>query len=170
MAGDAWASPVLHEAAMDAHVTAHLPVEEESLAPRARVAGETEAPSPEGGFGEENPVNVRLPGEVEEPPLGEALAECSGAVAPNAGEQLPASAPPWWKRRQTLLLGAAVVALSAAGASAFLVSPYNHASLVPQMASTVPHWAAEMGIQRTAPLAPAASLACLPTEPAPPAT
>jgi hypothetical protein len=155
---------------MDAQITAHLPVEEESPTPSARVAGETDAPFLEGGFREENPVNVRLPGEVEEPPLGEALAECSGAVAPNAGEQLPASAPPWWKRRQTLLLGAAVVALSAAGASAFLVSPYNHASLVPQMASTVRHWAAEMGIQRTEPLAPAASLAGVPTEPAEPVT
>ena len=29
---------------MDAQVTAHLPVEEESLAPSARVAGETDAP------------------------------------------------------------------------------------------------------------------------------
>jgi hypothetical protein len=35
---------------MDAHVTAHLPVEEESLAPSARVAGEADAPFFEGGL------------------------------------------------------------------------------------------------------------------------
>ena len=64
-------------------------------------------------------------------------------------------APPWWKRRQMLLLGAAVIALGAAGASAFLVSPYNRVYPVPQMASTVRHWAAEIGIKRTEPLAPA---------------
>jgi hypothetical protein len=34
---------------MDAPVTAHLPVEEESLAPSARVAGEADAPFLEGG-------------------------------------------------------------------------------------------------------------------------
>ena len=155
---------------MDAHITAHLPVEEESPAPSARVAGATDAPFLEGGFREENPVGVRLPEEAEEPPLGEALGECSGAMAPNTGERLPASMPPWRKRRQTLLLGAAVIALGAAGASAFLVSPYNRVAPVPQMASTVRHWAAEMGIQRTEPLAPAASLAGVPTEPGEPVT
>jgi hypothetical protein len=69
-----------------------------------------------------------------------------------------------------LLLGAAVIALGAAGASAFLVSPYNRVDSVPQMASTVRHWAAEMGIQRTEPLAPAASLAGVPAAPAAPVT
>ena len=155
---------------MDAHITAHLPVEEESPAPSARVAGATDAPFLEGGFREENPVGVRLPEEAEEPPLGEALGECSGAMAPNTGERLPASMPPWRKRRQTLLLGAAVIALGAAGASAFLVSPYSRVYSVPQMASTVRHWAAEMGIRRTEPVAPAASLAGVPTEPAEPVT
>jgi hypothetical protein len=155
---------------MDAHVTAYLPVEEESPAASARVAGKTDAPFLEGGFREGNPEpGVRLPGEAEEPPLGEDFGDCSGAVAPKTGERLPAAAP-WWKRRQMLLLGAAVIALGAAGASAFLVSPYNRVYPVPQMASTVRHWAAEMGIRRTEPLAPAASLAGVPTEPAEPVT
>jgi len=155
---------------MDAPVNAHLPVEEESLAPSARVAGEADAPFLEGGFREGNPEpGVRLPGEAEEPLPGEDFGECSGAVAPKTGERLPAAAP-WWKRRQMLLLGAAVIALSAAGASAFLVSPYNRVYSVPQMASTVRHWAAEMGIRRTEPLAPAASLAGVLTEPAEPVT
>ena len=144
---------------MDAHVTAYLPVEEESLALSARVAGEADAPFLEGGFREGNPEpGVRLPGEAEEPLPGEDFGECSGAVAPKTGERLPAAAP-WWKRRQMLLLGVAVIALSGAGASAFLVSPYNRVYSVPQMASTVRHWAAEMGIPRTEPVAPAASLA-----------
>ena len=156
---------------MDAHVTAYLPAEEESLAPSARVAGETDAAFLEGGFRKRNPEpGVRLPGEAEEPPLGEGFGECSGAAAPNARARLPASAPPWWRRRQSLLLGAAVIALGAAGASAFLVSPYNRVYSVPQMASTVRHWAAEMGIRRTEPVAPAASLAGVPTEPAEPVT
>ena len=156
---------------MDAHVTAHLPVEEESLAPSARVAGETDAAILEGSFRKGNPEpGVRLPGEAEEPPLGESFRECSGAAAPNARARLPASAPPWWRRRQSLLLGAAVIALGAAGASAFLVSPYSRVYSVPQMASTVRHWAAEMGIRRTEPVAPAASLAGVPTEPAEPVT
>ena len=155
---------------MDAHVTAHLPVEEESLAPSARVAGETDAPFLEGGSRVGNPEpGVRLPGEAEEPLPGEDFGECSGAVAPKTGERLPAAAP-WWKRRQMLLLGAAVIALGAAGASAFLVSPYNHAYPVPQMASTVRHWAAGVGIGRTEPLAPSASLAGVPTEPGEPVT
>jgi hypothetical protein len=155
---------------MDAHVTAYLPVEEESPAASARVAGKTHAPFLEGGLREGNPEpGVRLPGEAEEPPLGEDFGECSGAVASKTGERLPAAAP-WWKRRQMLLLGAAVIALGAAGASAFLVSPYNRVYPVPQMASTVRHWAAEMGIRRTEPLAPAASLAGVPTEPAEPVT
>ncbi len=156
---------------MDAHVTAHLPVEEESLAPSARVPGETGEPFAERGFREGNlEPGARLPGEAEEPPLGEGVGEWLGAVTPNTGGRLPVSAPPWWKRRQTLLLGGAVVALGAAGASAFLVSPYNRVYPVPQMASTVRHWAAEMGIRRTEPLAPAASLAGVPTEPAEPVT
>jgi hypothetical protein len=155
---------------MDAPVTAYLPVEEGSPAASARVAGKTDAPFLEGGFREGNPEpGVRLPGEAEEPPLGEDFGDCSGAVAPKTGERLPAAAP-WWKRRQMLLLGAAVIALGAAGASAFLVSPYNRVYSVPQMASTVRHWAAEMGIRRTEPLAPAASLAGVPTEPAEPVT
>jgi hypothetical protein len=156
---------------MDTHVTAYLPVEEESPAASARVAGKTDAPFLEGGFREGNPEpGVRLPGEAEEPPLGESFGECSGAAAPNVRARLPASAPPWWRRRQSLLLGAAVIALGAAGASAFLVSPYNRVYSVPQMASTVRHWAAEMGIRRTEPVAPAASLAGVPTEPAEPVT
>jgi hypothetical protein len=65
-----------------------------------------------------------------------------------------------------LLLGAAVAVLGAAGATAFLIVPHNHASPTPQMASTLRHSAAEMGVKRTEPLAPAASLAGVPTEPA----
>jgi len=124
---------------MDAHVTVHLPVEEESLAPSVRHPGVTdELPTDEGLQEEGASAPARLPGEAEEPPLGKHFEEWSGAAAPNAGEQLPAAAP-WRKRRQTQLLGAAVVALGAAGASAFLVSSYDHLSPVPQVASTVRH-------------------------------
>src|SRR6516162_1293110 len=113
---------------MDAHVTAHLPVEEESLAPSARVAGETDAPFLEGGFREGNPEpGVRLPGEAEVPPPGEDFAEFSRISAPSMAECLPTVPRPWWKRRQMLLLGAAVIALGAAGAATLLVFPNNHA-------------------------------------------
>ena len=156
---------------MDAHVTAHLPVEEESLAPSARVAGETDAPFLEGGFREGNPEpGVRLPGEAEEPPLGEGFAEFSRISAPSMGECLPTVARPWWGRRRILLLGAAVIALCAAGAATLLVFPNNHAYPVPHVASTLRHWAAGMGIARTEPLAPAASLAGVPPAPAEPVT
>ena len=156
---------------MDAHVTAHLPVEEESLAPSARVAGETDAPFLEGGFREGNPERgVRLPGEAEEPPLGEGFAEFSRISAPSMAECLPTVARPWWGRRRILLLGAAVITLCAAGAATLPVFPNNHAYPVPHVASTLRHWAAGMGIARTEPLAPAASLAGVPTAPAEPVT
>ena len=156
---------------MDAHVTAHLPDEEQSPAPSVRHPGVADELRVEEGLREERTsAPARVPGEAAEPRLGEDFGEWSGAAAPNAVEQLPASAPPWWKRRQTLLLGAAVIALGAAGATAFLVSRYNRVYPVPQMASTVRHWAAEMGIRRSEPLAPAASLADVPTEPAEPVT
>jgi hypothetical protein len=154
---------------MDAHVTAHLPVEEESPAPSVRVPAETAEPFAERGFRKEGPEpGVRLPGEVEEPSLGESFEECSGISMPTTRTHLPAVARSWWGRPRTLLLGAAVIAFCVAGATAFFA--YNHASPVPQMASTLRHWAAEMGVKRTEPLAPAASLAGVPTEPAEPVT
>ena len=156
---------------MDTHVTAHLPVEEDNPAPSARVAGETDAPILEGGFREGNPEpGVRLPGEAEEPPLGEGFAEFSRISAPSMAECLPTVPRPWWGRRRILLLGAAVITLCAAGAATLLVFPNNHAYPIPHVASTLRHWAAQMGIARTEPLAPAASLAGVPTEPAEPVT
>ena len=156
---------------MDAHVTAQLPVEDESPAPSVRIPRGTAELFTERGFRKEGPEpGVRLPGEAEEPSLREGLEECSEISAPDTGKRLPAVARPWWGHPRRLLLGCAVIALGAAGASAFLVFPHDHASPVPQMASTLRHWAAEMGIKRTAPLAPAASLAGVPTEPAEPVT
>ena len=77
---------------MDAHITAHLPVEEESPAPSARVAGETDAPFLEGGFREENPKpGVRLPEEAEEPSALTAAASPSGERRPKFCRR---SAPP----------------------------------------------------------------------------
>jgi hypothetical protein len=152
---------------MDAHATALLPIEEESRAASVHLPGETEEPFAEKVFREENPEpGARLPGDAEELSLAERLAGCTGALAPGSGERLPASAQSWWKRRQTLFLGAAFIALGTAGASAFFTLPYP----VPQTASTMRHSAAEKGIRRTEPLAPAASLASVPTEPAEPVT
>jgi hypothetical protein len=85
-------------------------------------------------------------------------------------ECLPTVAQPWWGRRRILLLGAAVITLCGAGAATLLVFPNNHAYPVPHVASTLRHWAAGMGIARTEPLAPAASLAGVPTASAEPVT
>jgi hypothetical protein len=156
---------------MDTHVTAHLPVEEESATPTGRAPSATAKSSTERGFRKEGPApGVRLPGEVEGPPLGEDLEECLGISRPDTGERSPAVARPWWGRPRSLLLCAVVMALGAAGVTALVVFPGNHASPIPQVASTLRHWAAEMGIKRTEPLAPAASLANVPTEPAEPVT
>ena len=156
---------------MDAHVTAHLPVEEESATPTVRAPSATAKSPTERGFRKEGAApGVRLPGEVEGPSLGEDIEECLGISRPDTGERSPAVARPRWGRPRSLLLCAAVIALGAAGVTAFVVFPGNHASPVPQMASTLRHWAAEMGIKRTEPLAPAASLAEVPTEPAKPVT
>jgi len=152
---------------MDAQVTAQLPVEEDSAALSVRVPAETAEAFPEKDFRNEGPeLGVRLPGEVEQSSLEEAFEESAGISTPNTGERWR----PWWGRPRTLLLGAAVMALGTAGASALLVLPRNHTSPVPQMASTLRHWADEMGIKRTEPLAPAASLAEVTTEPAEPVT
>ena len=76
---------------MDAHVTAHLPVEEESPAPSVPVPAETAEPLTERDFPKEGPdPRVRLPGEAEEPSLGEGLEECSGISAPSTEERVPA--------------------------------------------------------------------------------
>ena len=156
---------------MDTHVTAHLPVEEESATPTGRAPSATAKSSTERGFRKEGPApGVRLPGEVEGPPLGEDLEECLGISRPDTGERSPAVARPWWGRPRSLLLCAVVMALGAAGVTALVVFPGNHASPIPQVASTLRHWAAEMGIKRIEPLAPAASLAQVPTEPPEPVT
>jgi hypothetical protein len=156
---------------MDAHVTAHLPVEEESATPTVRAPSATAESSTERGFRKGGPEpSVRLPGEAEEPSLGESFEECSGISALETVERLSAVARPWLGHPRTLLLCAAVIVCCVAGATAFVVFPGNHASPVPQMASTLRHWAAEMGIKRTEPLAPAASLAEMSTEPAEPVT
>jgi len=156
---------------MDAHVTAHLPVEEESATPTVRAPSATAESSTERGFRKGGPEpSVRLPGEAEEPSLGESFEECSGISALETVERLSAVARPWLGHPRTLLLCAAVIVCCVAGATAFVVFPGNHASPVPQMASTLRHWAAEMGIKRIEPLAPAASLAQVPTEPPEPVT
>src|SRR6516165_11144730 len=156
---------------MDAHVTAHLPVEEESATPTVRAPSATAESSTERGFRKGGPEpSVRLPGEAEEPSLGESFEECSGISALETVERLSAVARPWLGHPRTLLLCAAVIVCCVAGATAFVVFPGNHASPVPQRASTLRHWAAEMGIKRIEPLAPAASLAQVPTEPPEPVT
>ena len=148
---------------MDTHVTAHLPVEEDSPAPSARVAGETDAPILEGGFREGNPEpGVRLPGEAEEPPLGEGFAEFRGPRAPTR-RRLPTAPQPWWKRRQILLLGVAVIALGAAGGAPFSFRPTTTSTRFRKWPRRCGIGPLEMGIARTAPLAPAASLAGVPT-------
>jgi hypothetical protein len=69
------------------------------------------------------------------------------------------------RRRYALLTTASFVALALAGASTFLVSPYNHVMPVPRMVSTVHDLAAKVGINLDRPLAPAASLANVPIAP-----
>src|SRR6516225_9982573 len=106
---------------MDAHVTAHLPVEEESATPTVRAPSATAESSTERGFRKGGPEpSVRLPGEAEEPALGESFEECSGTSASSTGECLPAGARPWWARPRTLLLCAAAIVCCAAGATAFV--------------------------------------------------
>ena len=67
--------------------------------------------------------------------------------------------------RYALLTTVPLVALALAGASAFLVSPYNHVMPVPRMVSTVHDLAAKVGVNLDRPLAPAASLANVPIPP-----
>ena len=64
-----------------------------------------------------------------------------------------------------LLTAVSLAALALAGASAFLVSPYNHVMPVPRMVSTVHDLAAKVGVNLDRPLAPAASLANVPIPP-----
>jgi hypothetical protein len=84
----------------------------------------------------------------------------------HAGDRLAASDPPARRRwRYALLTTVPLAALALAGASAFLVSPYNHVMPVPRMVSTVHDLAAKVGVNLELPLAPAASLANVPIPP-----
>jgi hypothetical protein len=102
---------------------------------------------------------ARLPGEIEQPAVREGVAEPSGTQMSESEEGAARSESVRPKRQHILLAGVAVMALTAAAAGAFLVSPYNQVYPVPRMASTVRHLMAEAGIDLPAPLAPAASLA-----------
>jgi hypothetical protein len=172
---------------MDAQIAADPPVADHTPEPRARLSREPEEPSAERAFSEERAEpRVRLPGErsaqerfgecSEEPPLttGGLLSEPTPNRRPPDDEpgvvrdSVGARRMRWWKRRQILLVGAVVIALGAAGAGAFLVSPYSRIYPAPQMASTIRHWAAEAGIELPEPLAPAASLADVPVSSAEP--
>jgi len=150
---------------MDAHSTALLPIEEESPAPIERAPGEKKERITGKVVREKDPELAELPGESGEPSVDEGFVEPSETPAPGLGEPLPASAWRWWRRRQILLFSAAAIALGIAVASAFLASP----SPVPRTASTAQH-GVKTGIPRAEPLAPAASLASVPTEPAEPVT
>jgi hypothetical protein len=182
--GDAAASPVLREVAMDAQIAA--PPDKEELAPHARLPGEPAEPSAEKGLGD--CAAALEPGEALGPsslaaPTGppEADHQIGSGAGSRAARGTDAADGPEsrrfrarlkrlarrWKRRHILLAGVAVLAL---GATTFLASPYNQIYPVPQMASTVRHWAAEAGFQPPEPLAPAASLAGVPVPPAEPVT
>ena len=106
-------------------------------------------------------LSARLPGE---PDLDAGTAEGAGMGPLHAGDRLATSGPQV-RRRYALLTTASFVALALAGASAFLVSPYNHVMPVPRMVSTVHDLAAKVGINLDRPLAPAASLANVPIPP-----
>ena len=108
-------------------------------------------------------LSARLPGE---PDLDAGSAAGDGMGPLHAGDRLAASGPPVRRRRRyALLTTVSLVALALAGASAFLVSPYNHVMPVPRMVSTVHDLAAKVGINLDRPLAPAASLANVPIPP-----
>jgi len=106
-------------------------------------------------------LSARLPGE---PDLDAGSATGDGTGPLHAGDRLATSGPQV-RRRYALLTTASFVALALAGASAFLVSPYNHVMPVPRMVSTVHDLAAKVGINLDRPLAPAASLANVPIPP-----
>jgi len=112
------------------------------------------------------PLSARLPGEPLEADEHGGVDD-PGLAAPSADEPLARPAPTRRKRRQSLLLGVAIASLGVAGASAFLVSPYNHMVPVPGMARTVRHLAAAAGVTLPAPLAPSASLAGVDLPPTP---
>jgi hypothetical protein len=173
---------------MDAQITARPPVTED-LAPRARLPGEPAEPSAEEEFGECLGAAALQPGAslsesslvspMGPPEADPRIGSAAGSRAVRSGD--PRHGPesrrfgPWlqcraarWRRRHILLAVAAVIALGAVGASAFLVSPYNHLYPAPQMASAVRHWAAAAGVELPEPLAPAASLAGVPVSPAEP--
>ena len=106
-------------------------------------------------------LSARLPGE---PDPDASTAEGAGMGPLHAGDRLAASGPPA-RRRYALLTAVSLVALALAGASAFLVSPYNHVMPMPRMVSTVHDLATKVGINLDRPLAPAASLANVPIPP-----
>jgi hypothetical protein len=108
-------------------------------------------------------LSARLPGE---PDPDASTAEGAGMGPLHAGDRLAASGPPARRRwRYALLTTVPLAALALAGASAFLVSPYNHVMPVPRMVSTVHDLAAKVGVNLERPLAPAASLANVPIPP-----
>jgi hypothetical protein len=164
-AGDALASPVLREAAMDMFAADPLVeekrVEEERFA-SAYLPGEIAEPFPQEAFAaeilpeEEPPAPpVSLPGAVPVPPAGGAAAVRRLAI------HLASVVPRSWNRRHMLLAGAAVIALGAAGIG-FCMWPGTPVATAPQQAG-----AAGVGPM---PLAPSATLARVPTTPAEPST
>jgi hypothetical protein len=121
-------------------------------------------------IGQDSPLlSARLPGEAAGAPPDEGASNAVEAPAPADDEQLTRSGPSRPTQRRLLLIGVSILALGAAGVSAFLVSPYNRVYPVPQMASTVRQWAAQAGLTiPPPPLAPSASLAKVALSPPPP--
>jgi hypothetical protein len=109
-------------------------------------------------------IAARLPGEMDHKPAIDAFGVDGAPVEPERAQPL-ASRPIKWRTR--LLVGTALAAITAAGASFFLISPYNKLYPVPGMTSAVHQMAAKAGMDFPALVAPSASLAKVNVSPQP---
>jgi len=151
--GDAAASPVLYEDAMDTLIH-DLSIQEregpliaqlseelnEAVGTVSHDRGDATTADDHG-----NKADANVPGSQDQPP-----------VAKRGGS----------KRRQKLLLGVAVIALGGVGTGAFFIFSYNHHYKVPQMTAAVRRATARAGIDVTPLLAPSAALAKVELPPA----
>jgi len=127
---------------------------------------------PDPGSTEPGPLHVSLPEDIHD--RERALREKDARELPPAPSVSPEQRLPPPKerprRRRGLLLGVVACVLVVGGGGAYLISPYNTAYPMPQMASTLRHLADEAGIGEPTVLAPSAHLAHVNAPPLPPPT